>query len=112
MSLVPTVLITDPPPPNDDDDDEGTSDSDGSVISYDRKSSPKLRKLRSEWSHTELNALIEGMREFGTSWAQIKSKYENVLYNRTPVQLKDKARSEKERRIKSDLPLGIFEIVK
>ncbi|CAG8591717.1 1209_t:CDS:10, partial [Diversispora eburnea] len=76
------------------------------------KSNSKSRKSRSEWSQSELNALIEGMKEFGTAWAQIKVKYSSVLSKRTQVHLKDKARSEKERRIKSNYPLGIFEIVK
>ncbi|RHZ89881.1 hypothetical protein Glove_9g106 [Diversispora epigaea] len=121
MRLIPTVLITDPPPFDDDsennENEEGdtseSDDPDDTGISYDKKSTSRsFQKSRSEWSQNELNALIEGMKEFGTGWAQIKYKYSNVLSKRTQVHLKDKARSEKERRIKSNYPLGIFELVK
>ncbi|CAG8518991.1 12134_t:CDS:1 [Acaulospora colombiana] len=93
-------------------------DRESSIIPVSRSSSvdPSWRyatkKTRSRWTSTELKALEQGMELFGTSWAQIIEKYgrENgPLSNRNPVQLKDKARNEKLRRLKMELPLGIFE---
>ncbi|CAG8557402.1 10110_t:CDS:1 [Acaulospora morrowiae] len=71
-----------------------------------------VKKARSKWTSAELEALEEGMNLFGTSWVQILEKYGRAggpLRNRNPVQLKDKARNEKLRRIKMEVPLGIFE---
>ncbi|RGB41682.1 hypothetical protein C1646_685087 [Rhizophagus diaphanus] len=68
-------------------------------------------KKRIYWTSLELEALESGMKEFGTQWARILRSYggdHGPLRNRNAVQLKDKARNEKLRRIKSRLDLGIF----
>jgi hypothetical protein len=68
-------------------------------------------KKRNYWTLLELEALENGMKEFGTQWARILRNYggdHGPLRNRNAVQLKDKARNEKLRRIKSRLDLGVF----
>jgi hypothetical protein len=68
-------------------------------------------KKRIFWTHLELEALENGMKEFGTQWARILRMYggnHGPLRNRSAVQLKDKARNEKLRRIKSKQDLGVF----
>ncbi|GBC09121.1 hypothetical protein RclHR1_08610008 [Rhizophagus clarus] len=68
-------------------------------------------KKRNYWTALELDALESGMKEFGTQWARILRMYggdHGPLRNRNAVQLKDKARNEKLRRIKSGLDLGVF----
>ncbi|CAG8457076.1 772_t:CDS:1 [Funneliformis caledonium] len=70
-------------------------------------------KRRQFWTPVELKALEIGMNEFGTQWAKILRLYGGThgpLRNRNSVQLKDKARNEKKRRIKYNLELGIFHI--
>ena len=68
-------------------------------------------KKRIFWTPLELEALENGMKEYGTQWARILRSYggnHGPLRNRNAVQLKDKARNEKLRRIKSNLDLGVF----
>ncbi|CAG8714881.1 7044_t:CDS:2, partial [Acaulospora morrowiae] len=103
--MTPTVLITEPPPQED-----STSDESENTPTRDKRPAKKPRK-KSEWKESELNALIAGMKEFNTSWSQIKHKYKGALSRRDPMHLKDKARTECERRIKMKIPLGVFEIV-
>ncbi|CAI2172960.1 11249_t:CDS:1 [Funneliformis geosporum] len=70
-------------------------------------------KRRHFWTPLELRALETGMNEFGTQWAKILRIYGGThgpLRNRSSVQLKDKARNEKLKRIKYNLDLGIFRI--
>ncbi|CAG8561227.1 43454_t:CDS:2 [Gigaspora margarita] len=69
------------------------------------------RQLRKKWSNDEIQALEDGMREYGTHWAQILEKHgtsNGPLKNRTQVQLKDKARNEKQRRMKAGMDVGVF----
>ncbi|CAG8534992.1 15917_t:CDS:2 [Racocetra fulgida] len=69
------------------------------------------RRLRKKWSNEELQALEDGMREYGTHWVQILEKHgssSGPLRNRTQIQLKDKARNEKQRRMKAGMDVGVF----
>ncbi|CAG8508312.1 7526_t:CDS:2 [Cetraspora pellucida] len=69
------------------------------------------RRLRKKWTNEELQALEDGMREYGTHWARILEKHgssSGPLKNRTQVQLKDKARNEKQRRMKAGIDVGVF----
>ncbi|CAG8579215.1 7700_t:CDS:2 [Gigaspora rosea] len=69
------------------------------------------QQLRKKWNTSELQALEDGMKEFGTHWARILEKHgtsNGPLSNRTQVQLKDKARNEKQRRMKAGMDVGVF----
>ncbi|CAG8820644.1 5389_t:CDS:1, partial [Racocetra persica] len=69
------------------------------------------RRLRKKWTNEELQALEDGMREYGTHWVQILEKHgssSGPLRNRTQIQLKDKARNEKQRRMKAGMDVGVF----
>ncbi|CAG8670718.1 7887_t:CDS:2, partial [Dentiscutata heterogama] len=69
------------------------------------------RQLRKKWTSEELQALEDGMREYGTHWVRILEKHgtsNGPLRNRTQVQLKDKARNEKQRRMKAGMDVGVF----
>ncbi|KAF0509109.1 myb DNA binding protein [Gigaspora margarita] len=69
------------------------------------------RQLRKKWSNEEIQALEDGMREFGTHWARILEKHgtsNGPLKHRSQVQLKDKARNEKQRRMKAGMDVGVF----
>ncbi|CAG8475649.1 14240_t:CDS:1 [Cetraspora pellucida] len=68
---------------------------------------------RHKWTDLELHYLECGMEEFGTSWKDILKKYgkpHGPLRNRSAVNLKDKARNEKARRIRNGITLGSFEL--
>ncbi|CAG8734552.1 16451_t:CDS:2 [Dentiscutata erythropus] len=68
-------------------------------------------QLRKKWTSEELQALEDGMREYGTHWVRILEKHgtsNGPLKNRTQVQLKDKARNEKQRRMKAGMDVGVF----
>ena len=54
------------------------------------------------------------MREYGKSWSKIKKSYGGpgqILERRNQGQLKDKARSEFDRRLKDKIELGVFGIL-
>lgn len=76
----------------------------------------RTREKSIPWSQIEKDTLEKGMIRFGTSWALILRSYgkngmtNNVLENRTQIQLKDKARTIKREREKAGQPLGIFEL--
>ncbi|CAG8479059.1 6996_t:CDS:2, partial [Dentiscutata heterogama] len=71
------------------------------------------RQKRNKWTDLELNYLERGMEEYGTRWEEIlkhHGKPHGPLRNRTAMNLKDKARNEKARRIRDGVTLGIFEL--
>ncbi|CAG8695325.1 3767_t:CDS:2, partial [Funneliformis mosseae] len=73
----------------------------------------QISSKRVKWNDEELRTLEEGMREHGKAWSKIKRDYGGpgqVLERRRQGQLKDKARSEYERRQKDNIELGVFEI--
>ncbi|CCH63046.1 hypothetical protein TBLA_0J00460 [Henningerozyma blattae CBS 6284] len=81
--------------------------------------SPKqhnMRKLptRRAWSKFEESVLREGLKEYGTSWSKILDSYgphgkiNQVLKNRTQIQLKDKARNWKISLLKHQEPLPFY----
>ncbi|CAG8748589.1 24542_t:CDS:2 [Dentiscutata erythropus] len=105
-------IITDPGSPEVLQDDEVV------IESENRKNSPKKRKSgqarQGGWTQRELNFLIKGMEKYGTSWSKIERKYgnpEGPLSRRTQVNMKDKARSELDRRLRCGLPSGVFSLV-
>ncbi|CAG8779934.1 25889_t:CDS:1, partial [Dentiscutata erythropus] len=68
---------------------------------------------RNRWTDPELRCLKRGMKEYGTKWEEILKHYgkpDGPLKMRTAVNLKDKARNEKIRRIREDIELDIFEL--
>ncbi|TPX38821.1 hypothetical protein SeLEV6574_g07600 [Synchytrium endobioticum] len=71
------------------------------------------KKPRIKWTDDEVGALEDGMRQHGTRWSAIEALHgrngTGRLGQRDQVQLKDKARVEKARRIKLGLSLGPFE---
>ncbi|ORX79864.1 hypothetical protein K493DRAFT_308460 [Basidiobolus meristosporus CBS 931.73] len=73
------------------------------------------KRGKKPWREEELEALVQGMRLFGTSWAMILNHFGpngvlgNALRGRTQIQLKDKARNEKNKRQKLGIPLDVFE---
>lgn len=88
--------------------------SEGAQAMKDLKSS--VSRVPKFWSSKELHALEQGMSVHGTSWARILAdhgkdgKIDQVLSNRTQVQLKDKARSERALRERLRKPLGVFSL--
>ncbi|KAJ3089397.1 hypothetical protein HK102_006472 [Quaeritorhiza haematococci] len=70
----------------------------------------RRRQVRRAWTNDELDALEEGMRRHGTQWAVILRDDDlgRRLAGRSQVQLKDKARNEKKRRVNKGLPMGPF----
>jgi hypothetical protein len=58
--------------------------------------SSRNRAIRKRWSKEEVDALMEGLREFKMTtnlWVSIKEKYHDILHDRTNVDLKDKYRN-------------------
>ncbi|CAG8638278.1 13218_t:CDS:2, partial [Racocetra fulgida] len=97
------------------DDDDMIIDS----VETDKNDSPKKRKSgalrQGGWTQRELNFLIKGMEKYGTSWSKIERKYGNSggpLSRRTQVNMKDKARSELDRRLRCGLSPGVFSQVR
>ncbi|RIB25034.1 hypothetical protein C2G38_2031385 [Gigaspora rosea] len=102
-------IITNPGSP------EVQQDEEVIVVSETRKSPSKKRKSSAPrqggWTQRELNFLIKGMEKYGTSWAKIERKYGNPggpLSRRTQMNMKDKARTELDRRLRDGLPPGVF----
>lgn len=60
----------------------------------------KNRRVHKPWSTNEFVALVEGMETYGTRWSMIKSdiRFAEILRKRTVVDLKDKARVERNAR--------------
>lgn len=77
----------------------------------------KKRRAIKPWSKSEFEALGEGMETYGTHWAMIKSdiRFSEILKRRTIVDLKDKARVERNARSRkygaSSNQLQIFSLV-
>lgn len=77
------------------------------------QSEPQARRKKTPWTEYELQLLEKGILEFGrSSWQKILDKYgkgaEGFLQSRTGVDLKDKARVEKRRRVKMNMNLGVY----
>lgn len=70
------------------------------------------RKSRTggSWTVEETDALEQGMELFSNDWKKIKDHFSETLSRRTNVNLKDRARNVKRKRIKEGLPLGIWHI--
>lgn len=78
----------------------------------DEEESTKAKRIK--WTDEELDALEDGMRQFGKQWSAIKKSYGEkgqVLENRSAGQLKDKARSELGRRKRENIDHGVFAII-
>ncbi|KAI9029885.1 hypothetical protein CLU79DRAFT_732999 [Phycomyces nitens] len=61
------------------------------------------------WSPEEEKALEEGIVVHGEGrWKKIKAMHPEVLKNRSPDQIKDKTRCERRRRIRLNIPLGVY----
>ena len=76
---------------------------------------PKRRRRagRTTWTEEEFQALANGLRQYARSpikWVQILKdpRFGADLRDRTPVDLKDKARNEKKARLRTGKPLGAF----
>ncbi|RIB15531.1 hypothetical protein C2G38_1573637 [Gigaspora rosea] len=71
------------------------------------------KQRRTKWTDLELNYLERGMEECGTRWEDILKLYgrpHGPLRNRTAINLKDKARNEKAKRIRDGIKLGVFKL--
>ncbi|KAI9203868.1 uncharacterized protein BJ171DRAFT_508489 [Polychytrium aggregatum] len=86
----------------------------------DRKASPSSRQIvrrrkSRPWTQQEVQALEDGIRIHGTSWRKILEMHgkegTQILADRSQVNLKDRARTEKRLRLKNNQPLGPFEII-
>lgn len=58
--------------------------------------SSQVRPKRKRWSQAEVNALQKGYKEFSSLpnvWVMIKSKFADVLSQRSNVDIKDKYRN-------------------
>lgn len=78
------------------------------------KSGVKKLKPKKNWSKEEEEMLQKGLEELGPSWSKILDMYgpggtiNEILKNRSQVQLKDKARNWKLRYLKSNKPLPSY----
>ena len=63
---------------------------------------------RRPWSEKELEALEKGIKQFGTSWAQIEAHFGSKMPGRNQVDMKDKARTERRKRQKLGLDDGVW----
>jgi hypothetical protein len=77
---------------------------------YQTDDSPKFRpkKEKIKWTDKETEILRKGMETFGCDWSAIHAYYSRELKNRTPVNLKDRARNVKSHLVRTDQPLGIW----
>lgn len=60
-----------------------------------------VRRSRKEWSDPEFFCLQLGLKLYGASWSLIHKTFRDVWANRSPVDLKDKARCELKARLRS-----------
>lgn len=74
------------------------------------------QKARLPWQPDEVAALEQGMSLHGTKWAMIladhgpEGRVDQRLANRSQIQLKDKARNERQARERAGIPLGVFSL--
>jgi hypothetical protein len=61
------------------------------------------------WTDEETAVLEQGMNIFGNDWKAIKDHFSDVLFRRTNVNLKDRARNMKRKLIKMGAPLGVWQ---
>ncbi|KAI3643303.1 hypothetical protein MP228_012858 [Amoeboaphelidium protococcarum] len=67
------------------------------------------KRAKLAWTEQEVACLEYGMKKYGNSWSYILNEYREHFHpHRTNVDLKDKARNEKNRRIRHGLDLGPF----
>lgn len=80
------------------------------IVPSKKKQKPTAKKF---WTEAENAALEQGILKHGCNWRLILdnniTKGDKSLINRTNINLKDRARSEKARRMKSGLDLGVYE---
>ncbi|KXN75011.1 hypothetical protein CONCODRAFT_1801, partial [Conidiobolus coronatus NRRL 28638] len=80
------------------------------IVPSKKKQKPTAKKF---WTEAENDALEQGILKHGCNWRLILdnniTKGDKSLINRTNINLKDRARSEKARRIKCGLDLGVYE---
>ena len=70
----------------------------------------KKSRLGGMWTEAETDALEKGMEMFGNDWKTIRDHFSKTLERRSNVNLKDRARNVKRRRIKEGIPLGIWHL--
>ncbi|KAI3635903.1 hypothetical protein MIR68_006541 [Amoeboaphelidium protococcarum] len=67
------------------------------------------KRAKLAWTEQEVAFLGHGMKKYGNQWSHILTEYREHFHpHRTNVDLKDKARNEKNRRIRLGLELGPF----
>ncbi|KAI8896772.1 hypothetical protein BC833DRAFT_596291 [Globomyces pollinis-pini] len=66
------------------------------------------QRTRRPWTEEETRALEEGIEQYGNDWVTIHKKYINVLKDRDPVKLKDRARSMRRILTRAQKPLGVW----
>ncbi|CAM0136949.1 unnamed protein product [Umbelopsis sp. WA50703] len=70
---------------------------------------PAPRKIRTMWTGPEIDALEDGLDRVGWGrWAAIKVLHKELLKDRDSVAIKDKARTEANRRQRENIPLGPY----
>ncbi|KAJ3106682.1 hypothetical protein HDU97_005834 [Phlyctochytrium planicorne] len=75
-----------------------------------RTAGNERRSARKRWSADELAALEEGMHLHSTHWNKIQADFGHRMPGRTQVDMKDKARNERNRRERNGQDLGIWGI--
>ena len=68
----------------------------------------KQVRKRKPWTKEETDALEKGMLDHGTDWARIHREYFEVLSQRNPVALKDRARSMRQIKERANEELGVW----
>lgn len=89
--------------------DGGESEAGGSSRAETSSGARKRRKL---WTSEETRAVEEGLSRFGPRWMEIKRAFAEELRDRTSVQIKDKARTEYNCRLKANMPLEMYECLR
>jgi hypothetical protein len=68
----------------------------------------KPARKRKIWTEEETKALEEGMAIHGNDWVSIQKLKADILYDRNPVALKDRARSMRKILERANKPLGVW----
>jgi hypothetical protein len=78
------------------------------VSDEESRANKELNRTRKLWTEEETKILEQGMSQFGNDWVTIRKAFAKELCDRTPVNLKDRARSIRRIRERNNEDLGVF----
>jgi hypothetical protein len=77
------------------------------AVDNESNSEEKVKGKRKIWTDEETEALRQGMEQHGNDWVAIHRQYD-ILKDRHPVSLKDRARSMRRILTRAQKPLGVW----